>query len=83
MTDAALLLKAAGRRVGCYVSHPGPPARLSPHPRAPGFPLLHSRDLVGRPLAGHGLERGLFAAAPEGPGHAGAATFSQFRISAQ
>lgn len=107
--------------------------------RAPGLPLLHSRDLVGSTLVGRALERlepaarftsprrgadgvlrlvhrfadavaernagagfvpsgpvfaatpwhwagtllGLFAAAPEGPGHAGAATFSQFRISAQ
>lgn len=30
MTDAALLLKAAGRRAGQYVSHPGLPAPLSP-----------------------------------------------------
>ncbi|MEW2303711.1 hypothetical protein AB0958_27730 [Streptomyces sp. NPDC006655] len=32
MTDAALPLKAAGRRAGCHVSHPGLPARPAPRP---------------------------------------------------
>ncbi|MEU2773695.1 PmoA family protein [Streptomyces sp. NPDC007162] len=69
MTDAALLLKAAGRPVGCYVSHPRLPERLSPRPYLHPVTTLAGTAVTELAPADHLHHLGVGVAVPDVEGH--------------
>ncbi|WP_046733048.1 PmoA family protein [Streptomyces humi] len=69
MTDAALLLTAAGRPVGRYVTHPGLPARLSPRPYLHPVTTLAGTTVTELTPADHLHHLGVGVAVPDVEGH--------------